>query len=140
MPSLVLSANRFGVPLIPSFRSSIKILNRTGPDTEPWGALWAQVIIFYPLKGAPVHATGFYFLQENDVGDNIKDFTKVQANIIHVSLSTEAGHLIIGNHVGQAGPDFTKPMLDGPDPLAVLHLLCDGLVMCSCLGTDLTVL
>ncbi|KAK4828313.1 hypothetical protein QYF61_025325 [Mycteria americana] len=35
--NLVSSANLLRVHLIPSPRSLIKILNRTGPDTEPWG-------------------------------------------------------------------------------------------------------
>lgn len=57
-----------------------------------------------------------------------------------LASSPKAGHFVIGDHVGQAGPDFPKPMLDGPDPLAVLHMLCDGLVTCSGLGNVLNVL
>ncbi|KAK4825953.1 LOW QUALITY PROTEIN: hypothetical protein QYF61_003471 [Mycteria americana] len=38
-PNLVSSANLLRVHSIPSSRSLIKILNRTGPSTEPWGTL-----------------------------------------------------------------------------------------------------
>ena len=42
-PSLVLSAYLLRAYSIPSFRSSIKILNRMGPNSDSWGAPLQQM-------------------------------------------------------------------------------------------------
>ena len=55
--------------------------------------------VLYPAKSVPVQANG--------------------CQLLHV------GHSIIGDQIGQAGPAFHEPMLTGPDPLVVLHMLCD---------------
>jgi len=74
-------------------RSSIKILKRTGPSTDPWGTplmishqldltlftttLWAQLTSHFQAKSAPVQATGCQLLQENTVGGTVKGLAEV---------------------------------------------------------------
>jgi len=43
-----------------------------------------------------------------------------------LSLIHQVGHSITErDHVNQAGPVFCEPMLLGPDPPVLLHMLCD---------------
>ena len=50
---------------------------------------------------------------------------KVQVDDVHsLTFIHQTGHLVIEvDQVGQAGPAFHEPMLAGPDPLVVLHML-----------------
>jgi len=68
---------------MPSSRSSIKILNRTGPSTDSWGTplvtgcqldltsfttiLWAIQAVLYSAKSVPVQAVGCQLLRESAV-------------------------------------------------------------------------
>ena len=70
---------------------------------------------------------GCQLLQENAVGDSVKDFAEVYVDYINsLSFTHQVGHSVIkGDQVGQARPAFHEPMLAGPDPLIILHVLCD---------------
>ena len=60
------------------------------------------------------------------MGDSVKGFAEVQVNDINsLSFIHQAGHSTAEDQVGQAGPAFHEPVLSGPDPLAVLPMLCD---------------
>ena len=60
------------------------------------------------------------------MGDSVKGFAEVQVDDINsLSLIHQAGHSTAEDQVGQAGSAFHEPVLSGPDPLAVLHMLCD---------------
>ncbi|PKU45443.1 wd repeat-containing protein hypothetical protein [Limosa lapponica baueri] len=59
----------------------------SGPGLQP---------VFNPVESPPVQAMGSQFLQEDTVGDCIKDLTKVQVNNVHsLSLIHQAGHFVI---------------------------------------------
>ena len=69
------------------------------------------------------------FLQENTVGNRVKSFPKACLGRQHpqLSLIRWAGHFVAeGDQVSEAGPAFHKPMLAGPDPLAVPHMPRNG--------------
>jgi len=138
----VSSANLLREHSIPSSRSLIKIFNRTSPSNESWGTPvmtgcqldlipftttlgLAIQPVFHPAKCTPTQTMSSKFLQEDGVGNSVKGLTKVQVDDIHsLSLIHQAGHLVIeGDQVGQAGCAFHEPMLAGPDPLAVLHMV-----------------
>ena len=113
-PTLVLSAVLISVLSIPSSRLLIKIINRTGLNTEPWGTplvsdhqldltpftttLWAQPSksVFYPAKYRPIQIKSIYFLQEDAVGNSVKGLVKVQVDNIHnLSLIHCVGCLVV---------------------------------------------
>ncbi|PKU47282.1 wd repeat-containing protein hypothetical protein [Limosa lapponica baueri] len=104
LPNLVLFANLLRVYLIPLSRSLMKVLNRTGPNTEPWGtplvtSCQLDLTLFnsihhnplslviepfcYPAKSTLVQAMSSQFLEDNAVGNGVKGFTKVQVDYIH---------------------------------------------------------
>jgi len=76
-------ANLVKTHSMPSSRSLIKILKRTGPSTAPWGTplvishqldlipftitLWALQLVLCPAKSVPIQAMGSQLLQENDI-------------------------------------------------------------------------
>ena len=72
----------------------------------------------HPNHGQPVSP-------EDAVGNSVKSLTEVQVQNIHsLSLIHYAGHLVTeGDQVGQEGLTFHEPMLAGPDPLVVMHML-----------------
>ena len=61
------------------------------------------------------------------MGDSVEGFAEVRLGHSNsLSLIHQAGHSIIeGNQVGQLGLALHEPMLAGPDPLLVPHMLCD---------------
>lgn len=66
------------------------------------------------------------FLQENLVGNGIKDFTKVQVNnFYNISLVHLVGNLVTGDQVSQEECIVHKDILTGPDHLAVMYVPCD---------------
>lgn len=69
------------------------------------------------------------FLQENLVGNGVKDFTKVQVNNVYrIFLIHLVGNLVRGDQVSQVGCVFHKDVLTGPDHPAV---------PCDCAQDDL---
>ncbi|RMC17444.1 hypothetical protein DUI87_06026 [Hirundo rustica rustica] len=118
--------------------SSIKILNSTGPAQTPEGHHWclapagcstvhhhslglAIQPIPNPAQSAPVQATRCQLIQECAVGD--KGLVEVQIDNIHSpSCIHQGGHLVIKeDQVGQTWPSPPKPMLAGPETLAILN-------------------
>ena len=94
--NLVSPANFLRLRSMPSSRSSVQILKRTGPSTHPWETPLAgdrspagfNSIHHHslgpalqplppPAKSVPVQATGCQLLQENTVGDSVKGFAEV---------------------------------------------------------------
>ncbi|RMC05423.1 hypothetical protein DUI87_18615 [Hirundo rustica rustica] len=75
-----------------------------------------------PVKSAPVQAMGCHLIQGCAVGDTVKGLAEVQIDNIHSpSCICQAGHLVIkGDQVGQTRPTSPKPMLAGPETLAIL--------------------
>lgn len=62
---------------------------------------------------------GSQLLQENAVGDSIRDFTQSSRHIQSLSLIHQMGNPVMKvDQVGQAGPGFPEP-LAGPDPLVL---------------------
>jgi len=66
--------------------SSIKILNRTSPSTDPWETPLTKLVtkhklvlqqVLYTAKFVPVQAIGCQLVQENTVGGGVKDITEV---------------------------------------------------------------
>ncbi|RMC07389.1 hypothetical protein DUI87_16854 [Hirundo rustica rustica] len=113
-PNLVPSVNLLMLDSVVSSRSSIKILNKTRPNPDPWGTplvtdyqqdvalftttLWAQQIL-NPAKSAPVQTMGCQFCQEDAVRYSAKGFAKVQINYLQsLSLIHLAGHLVKKGH------------------------------------------
>ncbi|KAJ7414060.1 hypothetical protein BTVI_41742 [Pitangus sulphuratus] len=128
---------------VASFSSSIKIFDRTGPNTDPWEtslvsscqldashspSLSGPAIqpVLNPDKNVPVQVMGCQLFQEYAVGNStllgIKGFAEDQGDYIHsFPLIHQVCHLVIkGDPVGQAGPAPPKSMLGGSDPLSIL--------------------
>ncbi|RMC06522.1 hypothetical protein DUI87_15959 [Hirundo rustica rustica] len=75
-----------------------------------------------PAKSAPVQAVGCQLIQECAVGDSVKGLAEIQIDNIHSpSCTHQMGHLVIkGDQVGQTPPTSPKPVLAGPENLAIL--------------------
>lgn len=66
-----------------------------------------------------------HFLQENLVGNGVKDFTKFQVNnFFNISLVHLVGNLVTGDQVSQVGCMFHRRS-DWADHLAVVYVPCD---------------
>ncbi|KAK4807043.1 hypothetical protein QYF61_018384 [Mycteria americana] len=76
--NLVSSANLLRVHSIPSSRSLIKILNRTGPNTEPWGT---PLVTGHQLDLTPVTTTLWARPSSQFFTQNIKSEVSVLVNI-----------------------------------------------------------
>lgn len=76
-----------------------------------------------PENSTPVQAMSGQLLQENSVSKALLTPSKKHPH----SLLHKISHPVAeDDQVGQAGPDFLKPLLAGPHHLLVLHMLHDG--------------
>lgn len=144
-----MSTNLLRLYTISSFRS-IKILNRSNPNTVPWGTSFVsshrlRLAINTPFtKTLRAWPSNRFVIQQKvhlskplaaSVSRRMRGermskvcFTYVRVdNIPSLSLIHQAGHPFIkGDQVSQAGPAFHKLMLVGPDSMVVLYVPYDG--------------
>ncbi|KAJ7413852.1 hypothetical protein WISP_87945 [Willisornis vidua] len=136
-PSLVSCTKLLMVDSISSSRLSIKMLNRTGPTTDPWGtplvtglqldaALFTNTLWAKPsshlLTQQRLCLTKLWdcqLFQEHVMGGGVKGFDEVQVDYIH-SLPDfhQAGHLVI-----QADQILHSLCHPSPDTLQYINVL-----------------